>query len=272
MAMIYDMVIAAIIGTIIFVIIYKVRNKDLVEPFNFLSAIFESYLSGMTIYVGFASLWYSVFESLPFNLSTIANEKLISFFGGLSLISITVIVLFRKEILSKGKLIFFKDEETKKSEISVERINYCHAYHQFKNRTNDSELEVISLFKDGKIQVNTRSVNIEINKNLIFDLMIKLPDMIQNRKEDIPSQPIASCKLITQNKISLFKIVKWHNIKEYKEKITELKQNKKIKNLKPFLKLQTDYYADKYKFDDLNKAKESIINLMNSQGGEKNGA
>jgi len=132
MILIYDLIIAAIFGTIIFIVTYLIRIRNFAEPFRLLNTIFESYFSGMTTYVGFASILYSFSNSLPFGLTTIANENIISFFGGLSILSITFIYLFRKEILSKGKYLFFKDEEMNISEISINKVNYFFAYKKYK--------------------------------------------------------------------------------------------------------------------------------------------
>jgi hypothetical protein len=268
MALIYDLFVGVIIGTVILVIIYKVRNRDLAEPFNLLSALFESYLSGMTIYIGFASVYYSLFNSLPFELSTLANENIILFFGGLSIISITFITLFKKEILSNGKLIFFKDDETNLPEISVDRINYCHSYLGYKNNTNDAELNVISFFKDGTLQVDTRNLQTEISKKILFDLMVRTQEYVNGVKEEIPSQSIAVCKIISFSDISCFKIIKWCGKKEYKTIINDLKDNKKIKSLKPVIKLKHDYLAEKYALTDIEAVKNGIDNLIKSQSGE----
>ena len=268
MVFFYDLIVGALFGIIIFIILYKLRSKDFIEPFNFLKTFFESSFSGMTLYVGFASIWHSFFGALPFGLTTIANENMISFFGGISIISITLIMIFRKEILFKGELFFFKDEEKELSEISVNRINFCYAHHKFKNEFNDIELSVIKVFKDNTLQINTKSSQKDISKKILFDLMIKTTEYVEGKKEEIPSKPVAICKLLHASDISTFKIVKWFKINEYNDKIKDLKQNNKIRTLKPFLKLRNDYIAEKYNFEDLKKVKEGIDNLISYKDGD----
>lgn len=265
MVLILDLIIAVIIGVLIFLIKY-IRSKNLTEPFSLLSAIFESVFSGFTLYTGLASIWYSFFNSLPFGLTTIVNENVISFFGGLFLISITFI-LFKKEISSKRKLIF-KDEESNVSEISVDRINYCHTYKKYKENTDDPELNIIKIFKDGTMQVDTKSIESYLNKELVFNLKIKQYENIQGTEELIPSREIAICKLESIGHPSIFKILKWIKIKEYKIDIKDLKKNRRIENLKPFINLKSDYLADQCYLEDFENIKNSIDHIIKIQMGE----
>ena len=268
MALIFDLIIAVFFGLLIFLAIYHIRSRNLTEPFNLLSTIFESFFSGMTIYAGLASIWYSFSNSLPFGLTTIVNENIISFFGGLSIISITLIYLFRTEILSKRKLIFFKNEEDNVSEISVDKINYCYTYKKYKENTDDPELNIIRVFKDGTMQVDTRLVEVYLNKELFFNLKIKKSENIQGMEELIPSREIAICKLESIGHHSIFKILKWIKIKEYKIDIKDLKDNKRIESLKPFINLETDYLADRCNLQDLENVKNSMDHLIRIQTGE----
>ena len=268
MILIYDLIIAAIFGIIVFFAINHVRSGNFTEPFNMLSAIFESTFSGLTIYVGFASIWYSFSNSLPFGLTTIASENTISFFGGLSIISITVISLFITEILSKGSFLFFKDEETNFSEISVNKINYLIAYKKYKKNTRNPELNVIKVFEDGTMQVDTRSVESYLNKELLFNLRLKRPEIVEGKEELIPTKEIAICKLESHGQQSVFKVLRWIKIKEYKTDVNDLKENKRIDSLKPFIDLKRDYLADRCHLQDLDNFKSGLDSLIKIQEGE----
>ncbi len=128
--------------------------------------------------------------------------------------------LFGKEIASNRQFLFNKEKETK--EISVDNINYYYAYKKYKENTNDPELKVIKVFKDGTIQVDTRSVENYLKKELLFDLKIMTSEIIESNYESIPSKEIATCKLDRSADISFFKILNWNNIKEYKDNINDL--------------------------------------------------
>jgi hypothetical protein len=268
MILIYDLIFAVILGTIIFIIIWKIRSRNLIEPYNLLNTIFESYFSGFTIYLGLASIIYSFSNSIPFGLTNIVSENIISFFGGLSILSITVISLFRKEILSRGKILFFKGEDINVSEISINRVNYFFAYKKYKELSQDPQLNVIRIFKDGTMQVDTRTVENYLNKDLFFNLRIKKSEIVQGREELIPTREIAICKLESHGSLSIFKILKWIKLKEYKADVDDLKKNINIDVLKPFIDLRPEYLADKCSLQDLENVKKGLDNLIRIQAGE----
>lgn len=268
MTLILDLIIAVLFGVLIFLAIYHIRSRSFTEPFKILNIIFESFFSGISIYAGSASIYYSFFDSIPFGLTTIVNESIIAFFGGLSIISITLIYLFRKEIKSKRKLIFFNNEDDNAPEISIDLINHFFTYKKYKEETDDPELNIIRVFKDKTMQVDTRLVEQYLSKELLFNLKIKKSENIQGVKELIPSRTIAICKLESLGHPSTFKILKWIKIKEYKKDIKSLKENTQIKNLKPFINLEPDYLADRCNLNDLQNVKDSIDHLIRIQAGE----
>jgi hypothetical protein len=201
-------------------------------------------------------------------LTTVANENVILLSGGICIIAITLIMLFKKEILSKRKFLFFKDEETNVSEISFDTINYCHAYHKYKKNTDDPELNIIKLFKDRTMQTYTKPVEDYLNKELLFCLKIKKLETIEGKNELIPSKEIAVCKLDNLGQPTIFKIIKWYKIKEYEQDIKDLKENKNLDSLKPFINLKSNYLAEKCNLQDLENVKNSIENLNKAQAGE----
>lgn len=266
--MILDLIFSLIIAIIIFLAIWRIGSQNLTEPFNLLSTIFSSLFSGMTIYTGLASIWYSLFASLPYGLTTVANENVILLVGGICIIAITLIMLFRKEILTKRKFFFFKDEETNVSEISFDTINYCYAYNKYKKNTDDPELNITKLFKDRTMQVYTKPVEDYLNKELLFCLKIKKLEPVEGKNELIPSKEIAVCKLENLGQPSIFKIIKWNKIKEYEKEIKDLMENKNLDSLKPFINLKSDYLAEKSNLQDLENVKKSIAKLKKIQEGE----
>lgn len=267
MSISYDLVVAAVIGTVILFLLYQIRGKNTEEPFNILSAILESYLSGLTIYMGLAAIWLAFSSTLPFGLETIANNNVISFFGGLFILFGTIAYIFKREISSKAKQLFLEDN-TGNLKLSIKTVNDYFHYKTYKIKTEDPELDVVALFKDGTIQVKSNGVNVFLHKDLIFSLKIKQSQSVGGKRTVLPSRDVALCKLKSLGNISTFTIIKWINIKEYKTEINNLKKNKNIKKLKPFIVLRSNYLADKCCVDDLTKAKEGIDKLMQIKGGE----
>lgn len=264
MILLFDLIIVAILGIIIVYIKDTIRKRNLTEPLNF-NTILECFLGGATIYVGVASIMYSFSNSLPFGLTTIVSENYITFFGGLILVLYTLGSLFGKEISSNRQFLFYKEKETK--EISVDNINYYYAYKKYKENTNDPELRVIKVFKDGTIQIDTRSVEGYLKKELLFDLRIITSEIIEGNRESIPSQEIATCKLDRAAEISIFKILNWNNIKEYKDDIKDLKENRRIDEIKPFITLRSNYSADGCSLQDLENIKNGLDKLIRIQAG-----
>ncbi|VVB85978.1 Uncharacterised protein [uncultured archaeon] len=188
------------------------------------------------------------------------------FFG--KAIVITLVMLFKKEILSKRRFLFFRDDETKSSELSLETIDYCYAYNKYKIMTNDPELTIIKLFKDKTMQVYTEPVEDYLNKELLFSLKIRRLETVEGKNELIPSKEIAICKLENLGQPSIFKILKWNKIKEYEMDIKDLKENRRLDSLKPFINLKSNYLAEKCNLKDLENIKKSIDNLNKAQAGE----
>lgn len=264
MILLLDLIIAAFFGIIIYYIKDTIRKRNLTEPINF-NTILECFLGGATIYMGVASIAYSFSNSLPFGLTTIVSENYITFFGGLILVLYTLGSLFGEEISSNRQFIFNKGKEVKK--ISVDDINYYYAYKKYKENTNNPELKVIKVFEDGTIQVDTRMVENYLKKELLFDLKIITSEIIEDNYEFIPSKEIATCKLDCPAEISIFKILNWNNIKEYKDDIKDLKQNRRIDEIKPFITLKSIYLADGCSLQDLENIKNGIDKLIRIQAG-----
>jgi len=129
-------------------------------------------------------------------------------------------------------------------------------------------LKVIRIFKDGLIQVDTRSVEDYLNNELFFYLRIKKPEIVEGIEELIPTREIAICKLKNHSSHSIFKILKWIKLNEYKTDFKDLKKNKNLDVLKPFIDLKPEYLADRCSLQDLENVKSGLDNLIRIQAGE----
>jgi hypothetical protein len=273
----YDVLISAVLGIVILLVKIYFKRNELLDFSIFIGTVFECLFAGFTIYIGFASIFYSLFDQIPLGLTTIVNIQIIAFFGGLAIMSITLYWIFQNEIKRYKERQIIYIENSKNPEISIERVNYVYSYLNYKTTTTDPELNVVGivnfgrLIKRGTVQVRT-PVEIQqfLCKRLLFELKVHSQEEVAGEIISIPSSGLAILRIKNVGEISVFEIIRWEKNFKFTKQIQLLQKGDLSRSIisKPFIQLKPDYYADKFTFNVIKKIKEGIDQLNEIDPGD----
>ena len=96
MALSIDILIGAVLGLVITIVLF-IKTKRSKRKQQFVLIIFNGFLTGFALYAGIASIIFGITGNLLFNQTDIISQRVMAFFGGLSIFSISIYYAFIKK-------------------------------------------------------------------------------------------------------------------------------------------------------------------------------
>ncbi|MHB8164141.1 MAG: hypothetical protein ACYDDV_07290 [Methanoregula sp.] len=217
------------------------KIKNLINSLS-LWLIIQYLISGFLIVTGLnflLAILIPISQTFPISLTIQADTVPFVIIGGLIMVIYPIYEIFIKEF-KKFKILSLKE---KRKQLQ----SFCLDYLRYKENTGNPKLLIKNFNKDGNILVSTGDEKNYFTKNLKFSLQFYEKIEMEGQISDIETLEIADCSFLKSGgKFSYFIVSNWIKYTQYQEQIQNLKSNRDLTNLKPFIKLKENEIAEKF--------------------------